>query len=147
MLTFLPLLCSLIAVVWQLGLLTVLGFGLDPMSILVPFLVFAIGVSHGVQMINAGGKHVVAGISVLDDAKDAFSVLLIPGGIALLSDTVGFITLLVIDIGIIKELAITASMGVAVIILTNLLLLPVLMSYVSLSKANQEKYLQEEKVG
>lgn len=36
-LTVLPLVCSLTAVVWQLGLLTVIGFGLDPMSILVPF--------------------------------------------------------------------------------------------------------------
>lgn len=44
-LTLLPIMCSLIAVVWQMGLLTILGFGLDPMSILVPFLVFAIGVS------------------------------------------------------------------------------------------------------
>ena len=40
------------AVVWQLGLLTVLGFELDPYSILVPFLVFAIGVSHGAQKLN-----------------------------------------------------------------------------------------------
>ena len=144
MLTFLPLLCSLIAVVWQLGLLTVLGFGLDPMSILVPFLVFAIGVSHGVQMINAVGKDVVAGISVLDAAKDAFRVLLIPGGIALLSDTVGFMTLLVIDIGIIRELAITASMGVAVIIFTNLVLLPVLMSYVKLDDKYKQKFAGKE---
>ena len=42
-LTVPPLACSLVAVVWQLGGLTVLGFGIDPMSILVPFLVFAIG--------------------------------------------------------------------------------------------------------
>ena len=132
MLTFLPLLCSVIAVVWQLGLLTVIGFGLDPMSILVPFLVFAIGVSHGVQMINAVGKEVATGVSAKVASQSAFRKLLIPGGIALLSDTVGFMTLLVIDIGIIRELAITASMGVAVIILTNLLLLPVLMSYLKL---------------
>lgn len=129
MLTILPLMCSIVAVVWQLGLLTFLGFGLDPMSILVPFLVFAIGVSHGVQMINAVEKRVVSGMSPQDAAQSAFRTLLIPGGIALLSDTVGFMTLLVIDIGIIRELAITASIGVAVIILTNLILLPVLMSY------------------
>jgi len=140
LLTFLPLACSIIAVVWQLGLLTLFGFGMDPMSILVPFLVFAIGVSHGVQMINAVGKKAASGVSVKVAAQFAFSSLLIPGGIALLSDTVGFMTLLVIDIGIIKELAITASMGVAVIILTNLLLLPVLMSYITLSDAHQDKY-------
>ncbi|MBT0587116.1 efflux RND transporter permease subunit [Alteromonas oceanisediminis] len=145
MLTFLPLLCSIIAVVWQLGLLTLLGFGLDPMSILVPFLVFAIGVSHGVQMINAVGKDVVKGMSVFEAAKDAFRVLLIPGGIALLSDTVGFMTLLVIDIGIIRELAITASMGVAVIIFTNLVLLPVLMSYTKLDEGYIAKFDGKEK--
>ena len=45
--TLVPLTCSTIAVVWQLGLLRALGFGLDPYSMLVPFLVFAIGISHG----------------------------------------------------------------------------------------------------
>ena len=144
MLTVLPLLCSVVAVVWQLGLLTLLGFGLDPMSILVPFLVFAIGISHGVQMINSVGKEVVAGASVRMAAQTAFRTLLIPGGIALLSDTIGFMTLLVIDIGIIRELAITASMGVAVIILTNLVLLPVLMSYLKLGENYKRKFAGKE---
>ncbi len=128
-LTILPIACSIIAVVWQLGLLSSLGFGLDPMSILVPFLVFAIGVSHGVQMINAIGKKVAEGRSTRICCQSSFRALLVPGGIALLSDTVGFLTLLTIDIGIIRELAITASLGVAVIIFTNLILLPVWASY------------------
>ncbi|QHJ10341.1 putative transport protein MmpL9 [Paraglaciecola mesophila] len=144
MLTVLPLVCSVIAVIWQMGLLTLLGFGLDPMSILVPFLVFAIGISHGVQMINSVGKEVTKGSSSFDAAKLAFTTLLIPGGVALLSDTIGFMTLLVIDIGIIRELAITASMGVAVIILTNLLLLPVLMSFVKFSDKYKLKFAGKE---
>ena len=131
-LTVLPLVCSLVAVEWQLGLLTVVGFGLDPMSILVPFLVFAIGVSHGVQMINAVKKRVASGHTTKVAATLAFRSLLVPGGVALLSDTVGFLTLLAIDIGIIRELAISASLGVAVIILTNLVLLPVLLSFTNL---------------
>ncbi|MFY8273396.1 efflux RND transporter permease subunit [Pseudoalteromonas sp. SSDWG2] len=128
-LTLLPIICSFIAVVWQLGLLSSLGFGLDPMSILVPFLVFAIGVSHGVQMINDIAKKVQLGSDTKTAAESSFKALMIPGGIALLSDTVGFMTLLAIDIGIIRELAITASLGVAVIIFTNLVLLPVAASY------------------
>jgi hypothetical protein len=139
MLTILPIACSLIAVVWQMGLLSVLGFGIDPMSILVPFLVFAIGVSHGVQMINSTGKRVAAGMNAKTAAQASFRKLLVPGGVALLSDTVGFLTLLIIEIGVIRELAITASLGVAVIILTNLILLPLLMSFVRFSKAYQER--------
>ena len=133
-LTLLPIACSLVAVVWQMGMLSTLGFGLDPMSILIPFLVFAIGVSHGVQMINSVGKLVSKGRTSKEAAQMSFRVLLIPGGVALLSDTVGFLTLLSIDIGIIRELAITASLGVAMIILTNLVLLPLLVSYVDFSK-------------
>jgi uncharacterized protein len=128
-LTILPLICSVVAVVWQLGLLTSLGFGIDPMSILIPFLVFAIGVSHGVQMINAVGKNVVAGSTAAQAAFAACCRLFVPGMIALMSDTVGFLTLLFIKIDIIKELAISASLGVAVIILTNLILLPVLLTF------------------
>ncbi len=51
-LTLLPLACSLVSLIWQFGTLRLLGFGLDPLGVLVPFLVFAIGVSHGVQQIN-----------------------------------------------------------------------------------------------
>jgi len=139
-LTLLPILCSLVAVIWQMGMLSTLGFGLDPMSILVPFLVFAIGVSHGVQMINAVVKQVSLGLSSQAAAQTSFRALLIPGGIALLSDTVGFMTLLSIDIGIIRELAITASLGVAMIILTNLILLPLLVSYLTITPKDRKNH-------
>jgi hypothetical protein len=50
--TFVTLVCSLVSLVWQFGTLKLLGYGLDPLAVLVPFLVFAIGVSHGVQQVN-----------------------------------------------------------------------------------------------
>ena len=140
-LTILPLLTSLTAVAWQLGLLPLLGYGIDPMSILVPFLVFAIGVSHGVQMINSVRTEIYAGASHHDAAKTSFERLLFPGGIALASDTIGFLTILLIKIEIIQEMAITASIGVAVIILTNLVLLPVLISYLPQSGQNLQQRL------
>lgn len=147
-LTVLPLVCSLIAVVWQMGLLTLLGFGLDPMSILVPFLVFAVGVSHSVQVVNGVKKKMLTGLGSKEAAAATCCALLIPGGVALLSDTIGFITLLSIDIGIIRELAISASLGVGVIILTNLVLLPVLISYrdVKINPRENEPNLALEKL-
>ncbi|MGS0689098.1 efflux RND transporter permease subunit [Shewanella sp. 30m-9] len=145
-LTILPLVCSLIAVIWQLGLLTVVGFGLDPMSILIPFLVFAIGVSHSVQMINAVRRRVTDGQTTKAAAALAFRSLLIPGGVALLSDTIGFMTLLAIDIGIIRELAISASLGVAVIILTNLMLLPLLISFTTVTPNKDAQNAQPSKI-
>jgi predicted RND superfamily exporter protein len=131
--------CALMAVIWQLGLLTLLGFGIDPMSILVPFLVFAIGVSHGVQMVSAYRAEVFEDVGSLTAARSTFRRLLVPGGIALLSDTIGFITIMLIEIRMIQEMAITASLGVAVIILVDLVLVPVLLSYVHLDSRYLEK--------
>ena len=133
--------CSLMAVIWQLGLLTMLGFGIDPMSILVPFLVFAIGVSHGVQMVSAFRAEVAEGADSLAGARSTFRRLLVPGGIALLSDTIGFITIMLIEIQMIQEMAITASLGVAIIILTDLILVPVLLSYIRLDETYMAKML------
>ncbi len=130
--TIAPLGCSMIAVIWQLGLLSTLGYGLNAYSILIPFLVFAIGVSHGVQVVNAVGVETSAGRSRLMAAKFAFRGLYIAGMAALLSDAVGFLTMMLIDIEVIQDLGVAASVGVAVILLTNLVLLPVLMSYLGI---------------
>jgi len=142
--TLIALFCSVVAVIWQLGLLHTMGFGLDPYSMLVPFLVFAIGVSHGVQIINGISHMSIAGYNKLEAAKRTFRMLYIPGIIALISDGVGFSTLMVIDIAVIQDLAVAASIGVAVVIFTNLILLPILISYVGVSKKAVASLQHEE---
>lgn len=130
---------GLVGVVWQLGCLRLLGYGIDPMSILVPFLVFAISVSHGVQMIRAYRSAYLAGKSNVEAASTCFQQLLAPGLTALLTDTIGFLSILLIRIEIIQELAIAATLGVSALIFTNLFLLPILLSYTRLSPNLQEK--------
>ena len=127
---FVPVLCSVVAVIWQLGALVLLHYGIDPIGLLVPFLVFAIGVSHGVQKISAVSDAAFAGLGSMEAARRTFRQLLAPAVIALLADLVGFVTILMIPVQVIREMAITASIGVAIVILTDLVLLPVVVSYV-----------------
>jgi predicted RND superfamily exporter protein len=133
------LVTTLVAVIWQLGLMHLVGFGLDPYSMLVPFLIFAIGISHGVQKINGIAQHSSDAENALTAARRTFRQLFLPGMIAILADAVGFITLMVMDIGVIRELAIGASIGVMVIVFTNLILLPVAISYLGISKKAIER--------
>lgn len=126
--------CSLVAVVWQLGLLPTLGYALDPYSILVPFLVFAIGMSHGAQKMNGIMQDISLGASQLEAARFTFRRLFKPGFTAILSDALGFAVLMVIGIAAIQSLALTASIGVVVLILTQLVLLPVVLSYIGVSR-------------
>ncbi|PVY79170.1 hypothetical protein C8D92_101378 [Tamilnaduibacter salinus] len=132
--TLVPVLSSIIAVFWQLGILRLLGYGMDPYSVLVPFLVFAIGISHGVQVVNAMAIEAAKGFDPLTAARLAFRALYIPGILALISDAFGFLTLLFIEIDVIRDLAVAAGIGVAVIIVTNLVLHPLIMSYIGITK-------------
>lgn len=136
--------CSLVAVLWQLGLMPLLGYELDPYSVLVPFLVFAIGMSHGAQKMNGIMQDIGRGANSLVAARYTFRRLFLTGLIALLSDAVGFGVLMVIDIEAIRDLAFIASLGVAVLIFTNLILLPILLSYVGVSPVAAQLSLTEE---
>ncbi|WER48853.1 efflux RND transporter permease subunit [Cupriavidus sp. WKF15] len=130
--TVLALAVALLPVCWLLGLLPLLGYGIDPMSILVPFLIFSIGVSHAVQMTNAWKQEVVQGLNALDSAGAAFSKLFIPGTVALLTNALGFMVIMRIEIDIVRELGITACLGVLLMIVTNKVFLPILLSYTRL---------------
>lgn len=128
-LTILPLITSACAVVWQLGLLYLFGFGIDPLSILVPFLVFAIALSHATQMLRSFRYEYYLGGDEVQAARASFGNLFIPGTVAILTDTVGFLTIYLVKVPIIQELAITASLGVTLIILTDRFMLPVMLAY------------------
>ncbi len=140
---------ALVSVVWMLGALQLMGFGIDPMNMLTPFLIFAIAVSHGEQMINRfRGEIFFGGLEEgtvdelrakavnarppLEAARRSFRMLLVPGTVALVAGCIGFGAIMVIPINMVRELAITATVGVALTILTDLVLLPVLLSYTKL---------------
>jgi len=142
--TALVVTCSLVAVIWLLGMLRLLGYTLDPYSVLVPFLVFAIGMSHGAQKMNGIMQDIARGTHRLVAARYTFRRLFLAGVTALLADAVGFAVLMIIDIRVIQDLAVTASIGVAALIVTNLVLLPVLLSFTGVSKAAAQRRLPAE---
>ena len=138
-LTAVALVCAMIPVIWLLGLLPLLGYGIDPMSILVPFLIFSIGVSHAVQMTNAWQLEVIGGADGLTAAHKSFLKLFMPGAMALLANALGFMVILYIEIDMVRELAITASLGVALMIVTNKMLLTILLSWMNLSPSERQR--------
>ena len=137
--TVMVIFITLIAVLWQMGILATLGYELDPFSILVPFLVFAIGVSHGAQKLNGVLQDIGRGTHRYIAARYTFRRLFLAGVTALLSDGVGFAVLMIIQIQVIQDLAITASIGVLVLIFTNLILIPVALSYTGVGKKCAER--------
>jgi len=142
--TVMPVICALLAVVWQAGILKLFGYGLDPYSMLVPFLVFAVGISHGVQMISGIKHQAMAGRGRLTAARYAFRLLYLSALCALVTDGVGFATLYVINIGVLRDMAVGALVRFPVLILGMLICLPLLMSYFGVSRRSIALLREEE---
>jgi predicted RND superfamily exporter protein len=142
--TLLVVTASAIAVVWQMGCLPLLGYDLSPYSVLVPFLVFAIGMSHGAQKMNGVMQDIGRGTHPLVAARFTFRRLFLAGFSALMCDAASFAVLLTIHIQAIRELALLASIGVAILIFTNLIMLPMTLSYTGVSKKAALRSLRNE---
>ncbi len=145
--TALVVIASLVAITWQLGIVKLLGFDLNPYSVLVPFLIFAIGMSHGAQKMNGVMQDIGRGTHPLVAARYTFRRLFMAGFAALTCDAVSFAVLMTIKIVAIRELAIIASIGVAILIFTNLIMLPMLLSYTGVSTKAARRSMRAEAAG
>ncbi|MFT4048153.1 MAG: hypothetical protein QM661_15865 [Solimonas sp.] len=129
----LPLICSVTAVIWEFGLLRLLGIGLDPFAILVPFLILAVSVSHGVQYVNAWvGEITLNRRNSFDASLETWRRLAIYGTMAIMTDVVGFALIGLIPIDIIREMALNATLGMLAIIVTNKVMMPILLTWVDI---------------
>lgn len=137
--TALVVAASLTAVIWQMGLLSLLGLALTPYSVLVPFLVFAIGMSHGAQKMNGVMQDIGRGTHRFVAARYTFRRLFLAGFVALMCDATSFAVLMVIRIGAIEQLATVATIGVALLVITNLILIPITLSYIGVNPAAAER--------
>lgn len=137
-----PLACALVSVMWNFGMLVVCGMGLDPFAVLVPFLVLSISISHGVQYVNAWVTEVDAGNNSLEASLVTFRRFAIPGTVALFTAVIGFVTIRLIEIQAIQDMALNASLGCLAIIITNKVLMPIWLSYLPVSNAAQFKESQ-----
>ncbi|MBL9098185.1 MAG: MMPL family transporter [Alphaproteobacteria bacterium] len=131
--------CSFVSLIWQFGVIGLSGLGLNPLVLIIPFLAYAIGVSHGVQQINLIASGIAKGLSPYSAARASFRRLLWPGGSALITALVGFLALVIVPIPMVEELAIIAAIGVAMKLVSNLVMLPVIASFLKFSDAEIER--------
>jgi len=140
----LPLISAAMSTLWGLGLTSFFGFKLTPSTILAPFLVFALGVSHSVQFIKRYYEYMskhkrnskVAAIKITRS-------LFVPAFTGLLTDGIGPFTLFAVPLGMVRSLAIAIGFGIFSIFFTTNILVPALLSFMKPPK--RLEIIKEEK--
>lgn len=125
----LPLFSALISVTWGMGILGILGFQLDPMASIVPFIILGIGVSHSVQVIQRYFEECRKGLDSKAAAEEVATVLFKPLFTSITTDGFAFLTMIAVKINLLKVLAICGSLSILSILFNIHILLPSLLSF------------------
>ena len=130
----LPLVAGLICVSWGLGCLTLLGYTMDPMAAVIPFLILAIAISHSVQVINRYYEECAKGHTSKSAATEAIAALLAPALVSVVTDAFAFLTMITVKIKMIKLLAVIGTLSLGSIVFMMLIFLPVCFSFLPTPK-------------
>ncbi len=141
----LPLVTALISVSWGLGLLAILGYSMDPMAAVIPFLILAIGISHSVQVVKRYYEECAKGCTSKAAATEAIAALMAPALVSVITDAFGFLTMITVKIRMLKLLAIIGTLSLASITFMVLIFLPVCFSFLPTPK--QSTVRREEEAG
>jgi hypothetical protein len=129
---FLPLTAGLLSVVWGMGILNLLGFEMDVLSITVPFLVLALSHGHSVQIMQRYYEEARKSLDKKKASEQVIATLMLPASTSILTDSIGFFSLFLLPFPIIQSMAIVAAAGILSIWVTSFILIPVVLSYLPL---------------
>jgi uncharacterized protein len=124
----LPVIGIVLTSIWGVGILSLLGHNLDPLMMVIPFLISARAMSHGIQIVE---RYYLE----LDDCEDnklaaqkTFNSLFRPGTLGVISDAIGLLLISLGSVPINDKLAEYASLWAFCVIFTVLIPIPVLLS-------------------
>ena len=124
-----PTISGVICAIWGLGFIRLLGYGLDPLVLVIPFLITARAVSHSVQMHD---RYYEEFYRLRDKEKailSSFAELFVPSLSGILADAFGVLVILLVPVLFLQKLAVTASFWIAAIIVSELILNPIVYYY------------------
>ena len=123
-----PFLGTVLCSIWGLGLSALLGFHFDPLIIVIPFLLSARAMSHGIQWVERFSEE----YRIRRDTKEAALVtgagLFPPGLISIVTDALGLFVISFAPIPILRNLAYLGTFWALSAICVVLLFFPALLS-------------------
>jgi uncharacterized protein len=125
-----PTITGVLAAIWGLGFIHMIGFALDPLMLVVPFLITARAVSHAIQMHDRYYEEYQK--NDWDKRKAivaSFAELFIPTFSGIVTDALGVLVILLIPVVMLEKLAITASFWILAITVSEVLLNPIVYFY------------------
>ncbi|MCG7909555.1 MAG: MMPL family transporter, partial [Candidatus Thiodiazotropha taylori] len=140
----LPLFGITISAIWGLGILSLLDYNLDPLTLVIPFLISARAMSHAIQLV----QRFYGELEEVDDPREAahrtFDSLFRPGSLGIVSDAIGLLLIALGSVPINVKLGIYASLWAVCVVFTVLIAVPLMLSLLPKPKPAAKRLAAED---
>jgi len=135
------------ATLWGMGAMKLMGLRLDPSTILVPFIVLSLGISHSIHSLKRyyeemSGPKMKSKQAVVN----TISHLLIPGMACVLTDGFGFLSLTLVPLPTIKSMAMASGFGILANFFTSFMFTPCVLSFMRKPKVLEIEKEEKHKI-
>lgn len=128
--TLLPLLAGLTSAIWALGSASMIGYNLDPLVIVIAFLITARSISHSVQLVTRYDDEMAGGaVDSKAAARAAMLQLFKPGILGVVADAGCMLVVILTPIPLMQKVSVIGTIWVGTIAISACIMTPVLLSW------------------
>ena len=124
----LPLIGMVLTSIWGVGFMGVFGYNLDPLMLVVPFLISARSMSHGIQKVERYFLELSRTHNKEEAARNTFNSLFRPGALAIVADACALALIGLGSVPINDKMSVYASFWALCMVVTVLMTVPMLLS-------------------
>ena len=131
---FVPLVSAAASAAWGLGFMSLIGFSLDPLIIIIPFLIALMTARHSIQLVARYMEEFNKTLDVRVAAENIIETMSIPGLSGILADAIGIGLIALASIPILVNMAIVCTFWFVATIIMSLIVTPLLLSLIPASE-------------
>jgi hypothetical protein len=139
---------AVISGIWGLGFMAMMGYNLDPLVFVLPFLISLCAFRHCHQLYNRYYEEYVKTNDPMAGVRVIIEQMFLPGLIAVVTDAFGIAIIAITPVPMLQRIAIAGTFWSIITVVVGLILTPVLLTYVPLSpklvKRMEHLRLQDE---
>lgn len=136
----LPLLGMILTSIWGVGFMGLFGYNLDPLMLVVPFLISARSMSHGIQKVERYYLELHLTRDKIAAARNTFNSLFRPGALAIVADAAALALIGLGSVPINDNMAVYASFWALSMVVTVLITIPMMLSLLPQPKQAEIKH-------
>ena len=131
---FVPVMSAGTSAIWGLGFMSLMGYNLDPLMLVLPFLISLMTARHSMQFMSRYVEEFELTGNVKQASQNIIETMFIPGLTSIVTDALGIALVAIATIPVLMKIAVACSFWSIATVILSMLFTPLVLSYIPESK-------------